>query len=413
MMLQSPAERHEADARLQPFAGRAGFLSAGLATIVSVAFISLVVAVSIILTAKPDVAAMSVDFRVFWGAAKLAVAGEPLAALDPVRLGASHATYPDAYLPWLYPPGFLLLVTPLGLLSFSTAFLVWTAAAYAAVTLAVRPFVAGIKPVWVLLALAPAYLPTMLLGQTSLFWMAGLLAALAALRAERWILAGVLIGCLTLKPQLGLMIPFALLGLGAWRTILAAVVTTMVLLGGPTLLYGLEYWSLLKAVFVEHGDRMLYSCQSVRLMISPLYALCFYGMGPQMALPIQWGIIALMMALVVWFWRSDRAGFDVKVAVLLIAILLSAPYLWYYEGALLAAIALFLLRGGVLTTRPGHLVLLFLLWMGCGMQAINFFYDAVHQGWLGAAYIPVLLFICLGLSLQKTLATPQPVALAK
>ncbi|NJS38723.1 MAG: DUF2029 domain-containing protein [Rhodobacteraceae bacterium] len=412
-MLQSPSDRQAADARLAPFNSRAGFMAAGLATVVSIAFISLVVSVSFILTTGAGVSAMSVDFRVFWGAARLAVAGEPLAALDPVRLGASHATYPDAYLPWLYPPGFLLLVTPLGFMSFATAFLVWTAAAYAAITLAVRPFVAEIRPVWVLLAVAPAYLPTMLLGQTSLFWMAGLLAALAALRAERWILAGVLIGCLTLKPQLGLMIPFALLGIGAWRTILAAVVTTIVLMAGPTLIYGLEYWSLLQALFVEHGDRMIYSCQSVRLMISPVNTLCFYGLASQSALPIQWGIMALMMALVLWVWRSDRAGFDVKVAVLLIAILLSAPYLWYYEGALMAAIALFLIRGGVLLTRPGHVVLLFLLWIGSGMQAVNFFYDALHQGWLGAAYIPPLLFICLGLCLLQTRATPQAVVPAK
>ncbi|TAG30819.1 MAG: DUF2029 domain-containing protein, partial [Rhodobacterales bacterium] len=293
MMLQSPAERREADARLQPLAGRAGFLSAGMATIVSLAFIAMVLAVSFILTTRSGVTAMSVDFRVFWGAAKLAVAGEPLAVHDLARLGASHATGLDVDMPWLYPPAFLVMVTPLGLVPFAWAYLAWALLSLALTAWAARSFVAGIGPLWVLMAFAPAYFPALMMGQTSLFWLAALLAAIAALGQGRWVLAGVFIGLLTLKPQLGVMIPVALLAIGAWRTILSASVTTVLLLALPTLYYGIDYWPLLRATLEDQSALILASDIALNLMLSPMYLLANLGVDLAVALNIQLGLMAL------------------------------------------------------------------------------------------------------------------------
>jgi hypothetical protein len=401
--MQSRDDRLAADARLQPFTGRVAFYAAGLTACGSLVFITLILVVAFILTSRPDTLAMSVDFRVFWAAGKLAVGGEPLAVHDLARLSATHATYVEAYMPWLYPPGYLILVTPFGTMSFAMAFLIWTLLSLAIIVWAVRPFVAGIRPLWVLMALAPAYYPTLLLGQNSLFWLAGLLGALAALRDGRWVLAGIFIGALTLKPQLGVMIPFALLAIGAWRTILAAILTTIVLIVLPTFYYGLEYWPLLFTSLEEHSANMIFSVGQLKLMLSPLYFLTFVGLDPDFALNVQWAITGAAALAVLVLWRSDRVGFDGKAAGLLCAILLSAPYLWYYEGALLAVIALLLLRAGILTLRPLHLLLLVPLWIGGGLQALNTFTEFVDQRWLGAAYISPLLVICLGLCLRQTL----------
>ncbi len=406
--MQTRDERLAADARLQPFAGRAGFLVAGISTAAALCFAGLVITISFLLTAQPDIMAMSIDFRVFWGASKLALAGEPLAAHDLARLGATHAAYPDAYMPWLYPPGYLLLITPLGTMSFSVAYLVWTVLSYAALALALRPFAGGYWQVWLILVVAPAYYPSVLLGQNGMFWMAGLLAALAALRSERWILAGVFIGCLTLKPQLGLMIPVALLAIGAWRTILSATVTAVTLIVVPTLFYGVEYWTLLRAGLAEHSANMIHSFPNIELMVSPLYTLSFFGVGRDLAMNIQLAIIALMVAVVFAFWRSSRVGFDLKAAVLVIAVLLTAPYMWYYEAGLLVAVALFLLRAGVLNLRFPLLVVAALFWIGCGPQALNVLGEVIDPRWLGAAFVSPLLFVCLGLCLRHLLQRPAP-----
>ncbi len=94
------------------------------------------------------------------------------------------------------------------------------------------------------------------------------------------------------------------------------------------------------------------------------------------------------------FWRSRRLEFDAKVALLLTAILLSAPYLWYYEAAMTAAIGLFLVRAGILGRHPAHLALLAVLWIGAGWQSWNVFLHLVDDRYLGAVVVTPALGIC-------------------
>jgi hypothetical protein len=390
-----------ADARLQVFAGRAWVYAAGLAALVSLGFVAMLLTVAFFVTGEPGAAALKIDFRVFWGAGQLALTGEPLAVHDQARLAAAHATFMDEFMPWLYPPGFLVLVTPFGALSFAMAYLVWTLLSLILVAWALRPFVAGIGPLWVLVALAPAYYAALFAGQTSMLWMAGLLAALASLRDGRMLLAGVFIGCLTLKPQLGLMIPFALLAIGVWRTILAATATALVVQLLPTLYYGLEYWRLLQTTLTELRAWVAASLDTILLMIGPAFLLGFAGAPDALAWAVQLAIALIALATVVILWRSRDLGFDVKAAGLLAAILLSAPYLWWYEAVLMAPIALFLLRGGVLRLRLPDAVLLATLWLGTGLQAVNVFLKLVDQRWLGAAIVPPVLLVALALCLRE------------
>ena len=73
------------------------------------------------------------DFSCFWGAAKLVLEGKASSAYDWNTLHAllNHEFAFDQLrdppaLPFFYPPAFLLAVTPLALLSFPNALLVWT-----------------------------------------------------------------------------------------------------------------------------------------------------------------------------------------------------------------------------------------------------------------------------------------------
>ncbi|NJS38720.1 MAG: hypothetical protein HC783_06580 [Rhodobacteraceae bacterium] len=73
----------------------------------------------------------------------------------------------------------------------------------------------------------------------------------------------------------------------------------------------------------------------------------------------------------------------------------------------MAAVALFLLRGGILTTRPAHLCLAGLLWTGAALQTLNLFVKVIDARLLGAALIPPLLFFCFALCLRQIIR-PQP-----
>lgn len=406
--MQDTPSRHVADARLASFAGTRGMQLAFLGAALTLVFVGVMLLTAATTAGTPGNLALSIDFRVFWAAGQLVLSGEPLAALDTARLEAVHATNTDSWMPWLYPPGYLMLMAPFGAMGFAAAFILSTVLSLILIALAVRPFTAGIMPLWLAMVFAPAYLPALMIGQNSLFWMAGLLAALAALRDQRWILAGVCIGCLTLKPQLGLMIPFALLAIGAWRTILAASLTAIVLAALPTLAFGAEYWPQLVENLGRQGSRMMASIADLNLMVGPLSLLASFGVPAELALGLQWALTATAAVAVFALWRSPRIGFDAKAAGLLTAILISSPYLWYYEAALMAGIALFAMRANILPARLPHLVLSGLLWLGTGPLAISVFLDLDRQWLVGAVLITPVLLASLALCLKR-LFRPDPV----
>ena len=364
-----------------------------LGTSLTIMMALIVVWVAFAVTSQGGATTLESDFRVLWAAARLFLEGEPLAAFQSDRVRAVYDPTSTDWMPWLYPPGYLFVMAPLGALPYAPAFLAMTLLSVAAMALAARPFVGGVGPAWAALTLAPAYLPTLVIGQNSLVWLAVLLAALYALRSGRPILAGVLIGCLTLKPQLGLMLPVALLAAWQWRAILAAGATALLLAGLPTLAVGPEYWPLLATQLADHAERMITLTPDLDLLVSPGYLPTRLGLAPSTALSMQWALTALCALSVAVFWRSRRVGFDAKVALLLTAILLSAPYLWYYEAAMMAAIGLFLLRAGILVPRGAQAFLLVLLWIGAGLQSANVFLQLVPDRYLGGVIATPTLFL--------------------
>jgi hypothetical protein len=408
--MQDSRSIQQADARLQVFSGTRTKLVVVLGISLTLLITLLVVGTAFILTSEDGMRTLDSDFRVFWAAARLTLAGDPLAAFDPVRIDAEYNTVTEAWMPWLYPPGYLFVVAPLGALPYAVAFLAMTLLSIGAIALATRPFTGGVAPVWAAMSLAPAYMPSLVIGQNSLIWLALLLAALLALRSERAVLAGVIIGCLTLKPQLGLMIPVALLAAGQWRTIATAAVTAVILAALPTLFVGPEYWPLLLERLGQQADRMVSQIQDLYLTVGIFYFLTMLGLTSSVALVVQWGVLALAALSVFLFWRSDRIGFDAKVALLLIAILLSAPYLWYYEAAMMAAIGLFLLRAGILTPRIPHLCLVLLLWIGAGLQSLDLVFLGFEDRYLGALIVTPVLCISFVLCWVHFVTSSEPLA---
>lgn len=369
MARASPAP-DEGDARLSSFAGRLGLrlavIGGGLTVLAGFAYIY--TAWSVVSAAGDP--AFRVDFRVFWAAARLAVDGTPLDAFDTTRLADIHGVTQEDWMPWVYPPSFLLALQPLGTLNFFAAWTLYTILSVAALVFAVRPFAGGVRPVWLGIALAPAVLVSLLLGQVSIPWAAGLLAGLSALRSERYWLAGMFFGLLTMKPQLGLLIPVAVIAAGHWRSFFAAGLTTAATLAVATGVYGLDYWPAM----LEVADRHLATLRSQTVhtdrMISLYSGLAALGLPERLAFTVQsaMGLVAAIVVAVAW--GNRRVPFDLAAAVLLTAIPLTTPYLWHNESALFAPALLFLVRAGALPTSGPALAIALAMWIGLGPQTL-------------------------------------------
>lgn len=310
--------------------------------------------------------AIRLDFTAFWAAAKLALAGEPLAAFDPDRLRAALALAPGTPpgdLFWLYPPGWHIAVAPLGLLPFTAAYLVFSAVTLAAFAAAARRPAAPLPGGLVLVLASPAVLIALLLGNMSLLWTAGLVGALAALGQGRAVLAGLLIALLTIKPQLGLLIPVALVAGGRWRTLGWAALGAAAVLVLSTAVMGLAYWQHFFAAMRLMAGLMTTDVVNFERMMSWYGLLRLGGAGHGPALALQAAVALAAAGTVGWVWHRRDATFDLKAAALCTAIPLATPYAYHYEMTLALAAAMFLARDGFGVGRGARLWLL-ALWLG-------------------------------------------------
>lgn len=309
--------------------------------------------------------AIKLDFTAFWGAARLALDGEALAAFHPVRLAEAMRLPPDSpegSLLWLYPPGWHIAVTPLGLLPFSLAYILYSAISYVAFAAAVRPVSAPLPGGLALALAAPVVVINIQIGNNSLLWTAGLVAALGAMVQGRAAAAGGLIALLTLKPQLGVLIPVALLAARQWRVIGWATGVALVIAAASTAVMGADYWTHWLGTVRGMSDLMGSELVRFNLMIT-WYALArFWGLAHEVAFPLQLAVTLAAAAAVAWVWRRPVTA-DLKAATLCIAIPLATPYAWHFEMSLALVAGLFLARDGFGRSRAARLWLL-LLWLG-------------------------------------------------
>ncbi len=349
-----------------------------------------------------------IDFHVFWAAGGFGVQGTPLLAFDQDALRAAYGTCSTKWLPWVHPAPAMLLLAPFAMLPFLPAWGLFNVLSLTALAVALRNFTRHRNGTFVATLLAPAMLPALMAGQFSLLWIAGLLGAIAAMRADRPILAGVLIGCLTIKPTLGLLIPAALVAIWAFRTIIAAALTTVTIHAGAILHYGAEYWSTWRDVSAYHAIGNMNELGNLDKMTSISAALVRLGIAPQTAVVANLGLALLLAAMVFVVWRKYTVHSDIAAGVLFAAIPVATPYLWYYDAAFLGIAAMFLLKARKCAIGPMFGIAVFLAWCGPGLSV--WYAATIGNGTLlpPVFFIPPVLLLTLGLCLaQAARGTPK------
>jgi hypothetical protein len=289
------------------------------------------------------------DFLNYWTGGRLAILGQADVAYDLARYNALLRAWfspEQSGMAFSYPPHALPLFAPFGALPYLVAYAVWCvlgAAGFAAVALGGRP-VSDNKILLAAFALAPILWVNVIFGQMGLLLAALFVGALRAL-PRRPVLAGVLMGLLTIKPQLGLLLPIVLLTTGAWRAIAAAVATALGLAALSVAAFGLEAWRLYVAEtmplqwgFVTRMDGFY-----VNQMVTPYTAFWSFGIPLHAALLLQAAISVVIAATTFQTLRSD-ASWPLKSAVVAFGSMLMVPYALAYDLAIpLAALVWYLL----------------------------------------------------------------------
>ncbi len=234
---------------------------------------------------------------------------------------------------WSYPPHAVLFAWPFGLLPYFPAYLLWCVIGITVYLLVAKHAVPQERTLF--LAAAPAVAVCVFFGQNGFYTAALLIGGLLSLD-RRPILAGVLFGLLTVKPQMGLLLPVVLLLERRWVTIASAVATVAVLVAATSMLFGWNVWIefLQKVVpqqrwLTEHGGDLLFA------LVGSVYFGARLIHLPQAAdWALQWTACAFALAGVAWtYWR--RRDPALSFAFFATGIFLFTPYILSYDMVVL------------------------------------------------------------------------------
>ncbi|MGN6549425.1 MAG: glycosyltransferase family 87 protein [Pararhizobium sp.] len=297
------------------------------------------------------------DFTNLWAAGKLAMSGRVGTIFDvdayreALRLMFNPAL-PDQE--WSYPPSMLLLGAPFSLLPIFWSYVAWQSLTICLLFLATRPLdlplIARIA-----IILSPAALVSALFGQNGALTCALLISSLSLL-PKRPIVAGILMGLLTIKPQLGVLLPICAIASRSWRAIIAATLTALALVLVTALFFGLDVWidfwtrtrplmtSIMDAPFPQgyqmNAATVFSSVRSLSMSLAAAHA-------------AQAATIFLSAAAAYLLWRpASLVPHGLRVCLTGALTLLAMPYGYYYDCIPLSVTAAFLYFSGSRVPTP-------------------------------------------------------------
>ena len=262
------------------------------------------------------------------------------------------------YLP-LYPPQVSLFFAPLAHLSYGWALILWwshSVAVYGVCCYSVWRACLNLREyrgTVALLAVAyPAFFHLVAWGQTSAAALACFTLMFLLLRHQREFLAGLVLGCLIFKPQLGLAAAIVFASIGAWKTLLGAALSAAGQLSLGVLYYGMEP--------LERWVHVLRNVRTVLPLLEPkLYQThslrTFWAMlvpWPEVSLTLYVVSAVVVLGLTIACWkRSSAVSLSLQYSALLLTSVLVAPHLTVYDLVILAP-ALILLADWLLAQTP-------------------------------------------------------------
>jgi hypothetical protein len=267
--------------------------------------------------------------------------------------GMVNTTFPPSYGPQVG-----LLFAPFAWFTYLHALYLWlafTIALYGVCTYLLSCTCPALGPykgtVFLLWAAFPGVHFDLMFGQTSALALACFTLAYLALRANRRFLAGLAIGLLFYKPQLGLAAGIVFVCAGEWRIVAGALLAAL-----AQMVIGSSYWGIpvLSAYAtalthipdtigqIEPARRQMHSWRSFFQLL---------GLASQW---VFWATIAasiLTAGAALLSWRTKAAQLELRFSVLLLATALINPHMYSYDLVIL--MPLFLLVGDwLLRTWP-------------------------------------------------------------
>jgi Glycosyltransferase family 87 len=353
--------------------------------------------------------ALGTDWMVFYGAVRSALDHN----LSLIMNGDDFTAYlnhsmagwlsaPLAFRPWFYPPSFLIFLLPFAPLGFAASYFAFQFFSGGLLAIALGKGAdnsTSARYVAIGVLVSPAATINFIDGQCA-FLIAALIVIGVRLLERRPILAGIVLGLLTIKPQFCLLVPVALLGLGQWRSLFAAACSAFALAAVSALIFGLDIWTWWVPAAIEN----LVSPDPKWITYGRIWGNSVWACAVLLGLPqtvasiLQFAALAASAVATFLAFRSSLSG-DKKLAVLLAATILAAPHSGPYDATLLVAAVGLWLAANADAPRFRDWIL------GLGIWMVPLLSPAVYVP--AGRFSPLLTVVLIGLILHER-ARPKP-----
>lgn len=334
------------------------------------------------------------EFRIFWVGSFMALNGELHDIYNTSKFEEveKHLTdYTKGHV-WLYPPTFLLMVLPLALMPYLASLAVWLALTLLCYLLVLRricpqPYVIF----WILFF--PGIVANFMVGHNGFVSGALLGGGLLCLNSSP-ILAGILFGLSFYKPQLGILIPLALLAGRRWEVLAITAISVICIALASALVFGYQAWlGFLHNIPV--AEKMTETPEFWAKMPTIYNTARLAGTGTLLAWTLQGLVMCAVIAGVYWVW-SGHASAACRAAILILGILLFTRYAFIYDYAILAIPLAWLWQEGQTTGwLPLEKPLLLYGWFAPEVSCVMFKLAHWPLGWLTLPATIVLFILVL------------------
>lgn len=341
------------------------------------------------------------DYLSFWLAGRQALSGTPEVVyhLDSFSELQFQTSASDTVFAFFYPPTFQLLQIPYAFFSAKIAHITFVATTSIFLWYVLRVILRN--GLWAAcLVVIPACLNNALHGQNAALTAALYALFLVSIERKKPVLAGIALGILTIKPQLGLLAPIALIASYNWRCFASASITSIFLAGASLLVLGSEVWISFVGQVPIASNVMQNGFVDWEKMISLYSSLRQFGINHTYSSTLQacLGLVCLVCVVFAWHHTKDMT---IRAPILIAGTLLTTPFALSYDLTLLIVPCAFLIRNGLehgfLPYEKFMLAAFIVLSSSTSSIAIQ----------LGIPLAPLLPFIVLVLGLQRYFYYPN------
>ncbi len=297
-----------------------------------------------------DLRRVGADFYQFLLASRMAVAGKAAQLYDfewfygEVQRNVAGGS---GFYAWVHPPSLLVFLVPLSGLTYLQAYSLWMGMGGLLSVVVGFSRKAPIRA-FAFFIFAPATLVNVFYGQFGML-AGGFLYGGLRLMNRHPAIAGVLLGCVSIKPELFMLIPIILIAHRSIIALCACVATVAFLIDASAVFFGSGLWwiyleavpSLLSAVMDQGEGSFLY------LIPSAFGAMRSLGFSATAGYLVQLPFTLIAFVVTFWLFVREREPVARNLAVTL-CVLLATPFLFLWDYAVLSpALYLYATRTGL------------------------------------------------------------------